>query len=44
MSDKENNKAINKENKKNETGRPEGKLNDSKIPPKFENHKGEPIE
>jgi hypothetical protein len=44
MSDKENNKAINKRNKKMETGRPEGKLNNEKIPPKFENFKGEPIE
>jgi hypothetical protein len=44
MSDKENNKAINKENKKMEPGRPQGKLNNSKNPPKFENFNGVPIE
>ena len=44
MSDKENNKAINKENKKMEPGRPEGKLNNQKLPPKFENFNGKPIE
>jgi hypothetical protein len=44
MSDKENNKAINKRNKKMETGRPEGKLNNKHLPPKFENFNGELIE
>jgi hypothetical protein len=44
MSDKENNKAINKENKKNEPDRPEGKESNKKLPPKFENFNGEPIE
>lgn len=43
MSDKENNKAPNRENKRNEAGRPEGKLNSKHLPPKFENHKGEPM-
>lgn len=44
MSDKENNKAINKENKKMEMGRPKGKENNRKLPPKFENFNGQPIE
>jgi hypothetical protein len=44
MSDRENNKAPNKENKRNEVGRPEGKQSSKKNPPKYENFNGEPIE
>lgn len=44
MTHKKNNKAINKENKRNEVGRPEGKLSNTEKPQKFENFKGEPIE
>lgn len=44
MTNKKNSKAVNKENKRNEVGRPESKLSNSKNPPKFENHQGIPME
>lgn len=44
MTHKKNNKAINKENKRNEVGRPEGSESNSKNPPKFENFQGVPME
>lgn len=40
----EKKKAKNRENKKNEAGRPEGKLNNSKNPPKYETFDGVPME
>lgn len=44
MTNKKNSKANNKENKKNELGRPEGKFNNSKNPPKYEDFNGNPME
>lgn len=43
MTNKKNSKANNKENKKNEVGRPKGKLNNSKNAPKFEEFSGNPM-
>lgn len=39
-----NKKAFNKENKKNDIGRPEEKKGDKKTAPRYTNFEGKPIE
>jgi hypothetical protein len=44
MVHKKTHKSNNRKNKVNDIGRPEGKLNNKKLPPTYENFDGEPIQ
>ena len=43
MTNRKGNKASNRDNKRNDIGRPSGDKKNTKNPPKFENSNGDPI-